>query len=315
MRRLIATAALVASGFASAVLADTTPPELVSWTASPDIVQVVSRGEVRVDFEFFDPSGFDLDDLIWNFNVVAAIEVACSTSLAGYATGSCIEEIDGFPISVNIAGGNNLVGTAYFLPPQDATTGNYYVQFDGLRDRAGNLFGSSPSADLIYKEGPVFFVCGADGVGCPTSDSTGDGYATGGNSDDTSDDSSASGNGLAGDDPCSGDGYNPNCSDSGSDSSDDAGTADDCANVTGYNPNCSDSGSDSASSDSGGTSSGSGSSSTGSGTVSPGSGSSSSDDASDTSGTVSSLGVTLEEPAVGLVHMGVGNLRGWAGCC
>jgi hypothetical protein len=31
-----------------------------------------------------------------------------------------------------------------------------------------------------------------------------------------------------------------------------------------------------------------------------------------TSGTVSSLGVTLEEPAVGLVHMGVGNLRGWA---
>jgi len=33
---------------------------------------------------------------------------------------------------------------------------------------------------------------------------------------------------------------------------------------------------------------------------------------SDTSGSVSSLGVTLEEPAVGLVHMGVGNLRGWA---
>ena len=33
---------------------------------------------------------------------------------------------------------------------------------------------------------------------------------------------------------------------------------------------------------------------------------------SDTSGSVSSLGVTLEEPAVGLVNMGVGNLRGWA---
>tara|TARA_B100000035_G_scaffold262366_1_gene233741 strand:- start:183 stop:1688 length:1506 start_codon:yes stop_codon:yes gene_type:complete len=32
----------------------------------------------------------------------------------------------------------------------------------------------------------------------------------------------------------------------------------------------------------------------------------------DTSETVSSFGVTLEEPAVGLVHMGVGNLRGWA---
>ena len=38
----------------------------------------------------------------------------------------------------------------------------------------------------------------------------------------------------------------------------------------------------------------------------------SSDDTGNTSGTVSSLGVTLEEPAVGLVHMGVGNLRGWA---
>jgi len=40
--------------------------------------------------------------------------------------------------------------------------------------------------------------------------------------------------------------------------------------------------------------------------------SSSDDNSGNTSGTVSSLGVTLEEPAVGLVHMGVGNLRGWA---
>ena len=61
--RLVAIAALVASGFAGAVLADTTPPELVSWTASPDIVNRLDGPiEVRVDFEFFDPSSWDFSD-------------------------------------------------------------------------------------------------------------------------------------------------------------------------------------------------------------------------------------------------------------
>jgi hypothetical protein len=62
--RLVAIAALVASGFASAVLADTTPPELVSWTASPDIVNRLDGPiEVRVDFRILRPIELGLQRL------------------------------------------------------------------------------------------------------------------------------------------------------------------------------------------------------------------------------------------------------------
>ena len=178
------------------------------------------------------------------------------------------------------------------------------------------------------------------GSGDSSSDGTGEGYCTqstvgfgcssGADSSDTSSNDDSNGSADSADDGTCPIGFSP-CSDSSSDSSDDSGTNDDCANVVGYNPNCSDS----SGSSSGSGSSGSGTASTGSGSGSSGSDSgsssddsssdaadcdswvgfgcaSSSDDASDASGADTSLRVNLEEPAVDLVHMGIGNLRGWA---
>jgi len=191
---------------------------------------------------------------------------------------------------------------------QGAAPGPWRVEVGYLIDKQGNL---GPRPDLTEYDTTFTVVEDAP--------------------DQSSTDASGSSSDSDEDDPCSGTGYNPNCSDSSGSASD--SDEDDPCSGTGYNPNCSDSSSDSTSSDSGGTSSGSTSDSDSGSTSSSSSSDGSSDGAGgtacdpevdfgcttsgddssgDTSGTVSSLGVTLEEPAVGLVHMGVGNLRGWA---
>ncbi|MDG1931435.1 MAG: hypothetical protein P8I86_02655 [Luminiphilus sp.] len=292
VRRLVAIAALVASGFASAVLADTTPPELVSWTVSPDIVNRLDGPiEVRVEFEFFDPSSWDLSD----FKVLGLREEpqgpnSSSSSLRyGYSY---------------TRGGDSMDGFAVFTIQPDVPRGTYYVFFEGLSDSAGNYF-PTPESYPPYN-GPVFDVCDSNfDWACVTTDTS------------AGDDSSATSSDSDENDPCSGTGFNPNCSDSSGSASD--SDEDDPCSGTGYNPNCNNSSSDSTSSDSGSTSSSS--SSDGSSVGAGGTACdpevdwgcfTSGDDTGGTSGTVSSLGVTLEEPAVGLVHMGVGNLRGWA---
>ena len=160
VRRLVAIAALVASGFASAVLADTTPPELVSWTASPDIVNRLDGPiEVRVEFEFFDPSSWDLSD----FKVLGLREEpqgpnSSSSSLRyGYSY---------------TRGGDSMDGFAVFTIQPDVPRGTYYVFFEGLSDSAGNYF-RTPESDPPYKEGPVFDVCDSNfESACVTTDTS-----------------------------------------------------------------------------------------------------------------------------------------------
>jgi hypothetical protein len=277
--------------------ADVTPPQLESFNLLTSEINV-TEGPASVYAEFRvtdDQSGIERPQIY---------AYSDTTTQSGKTFGSTVSELS----SSN--GGLDILYTAEVVINQGSAPGPWTVRLNGLQDKQGNRGPTGPAKLAGYNT--AFTVV-----------------------EDTPDQSSTDASSSSGDsaeaDPCSGPGYNPNCSDSGSDSSDDAGTAEaDPCSGPGYNPNCSDS----SGSSSGSGSSSSGTASTGSGSGSSGSGGSSSDDSSsdaadcdpvvdfgcatssdgtaDTSGTVSSLGVTLEEPAVGLVHMGVGNLRGWA---
>jgi hypothetical protein len=156
MRLLIVIAALVASVSASAVFADTTPPELVSWDASPDEVDVTFGSRtVQVDFTFRDPSGVDT-----SFEVAAYVTV-CQVASCGAL------RLDAH--SVSITGSSNgatvnstqtdveLTGRATFVVPKGAEPGGYAVQFDGLKDKRGNVYWSRWQWPLSSYEGAPWF--------------------------------------------------------------------------------------------------------------------------------------------------------------
>ena len=160
MRLLIAIAALVASVSASAVFADTTPPELVSWDASPDEVDVTYASRtVQVDFTFRDPSGVDP-----SFSVVSYY------ASPYYPPGSCYEGCShvvtpAWQADVLLISQTNteLNGRATFFIPEGASPGGYTVQFDGLKDERGNYFWRSEvDKPIDQSEGAPLFIVEMD---------------------------------------------------------------------------------------------------------------------------------------------------------
>ena len=157
MRLLIAIAALMASVSAGAVFADTTPPELVSWDASPDEVDVTNGSRtVQVDFTFRDPSGVD-----------PSFSVESYYASPDYPPGSCggacaIVVTRAWQANVLLISQTNteLTGRATFIIPEGASPGGYTVQFDGLKDKRGNYFWRS-EVDKPIDQGegaPLFIV-------------------------------------------------------------------------------------------------------------------------------------------------------------
>ena len=156
MRTLIAIVALAASVSASAVFADTTPPELVSWDASPDGVDITyGPRTVHVDFTFRDPSGVDT-----SFDVLAYVEV-CDVASCGF------NRLDAHSVSMggSYSGATvnstqtdvEVTGRATFIVPKGAEPGGYVVQFDGLKDKRGNYFWRGGGWPMSSQDGAPWF--------------------------------------------------------------------------------------------------------------------------------------------------------------
>jgi hypothetical protein len=201
-----------------------------------------------------------------------------TTSQTGKTFGSTVSEL------TSSFDGLNILYRAEIVINQGSAPGPWTVRLNGLQDNLGNRGPTGPAKLAGYN---TAFTVVED------------------TPDQSSTDASSSSSDSDEDDPCSGTGFNPNCNDSSSDS-----TSSDSGSTSFGSTSDSDSGSTSSSSSSDGSSDGAGGTACDPevdwGCFTSG------DDTGGTSGTVSSLGVTLEEPAVGLVHMGVGNLRGWA---
>lgn len=156
MRALVAVAALVASVFASAVFADTTPPELVSWDASPDRVDITyGPRTVHVDFTFRDPSGVDT-----SFDVVAYVLVCEWDSCTYGVLDAHSVSIAGSPNGATVNGPQTdveLTGRATFVVPKGAQPGDYEVTFEGLKDKRGNYFWGDFWGPMSSLEGAPWF--------------------------------------------------------------------------------------------------------------------------------------------------------------
>ena len=304
--------------------ADVTPPQLESFNLLTSEINV-TEGPASVYAEFRvtdDQSGIERPQIY---------AYSDTTTQSGKTFGSTVSELS----SSN--GGLDILYTAEVVINQGSAPGPWTVRLNGLRDKQGNRGPTGPAKLAGYNTAFTVVEDTPDQSSTDASSSSGDSAeddpcsGTGYNPNCSDSGSDSSDDAGTADDCANVTGYNPNCSDS-SGSSSGSGSSGSGTASTGSGSGSSGSGSGSSGSGSG--SSGSGSGSSGSGSGSSGSGGSSSDDSSsdaadcdpavdfgcatsgdgtaDTSGTVSSLGVTLEEPAVGLVHMGVGNLRGWA---
>ena len=284
---LLSFAALLAAPQAFA--ADISPPQLESFNLLTTEINVTD-GPASVYAEFRvtdDESGIERPQIY---------AYSDTTTQSGKTFGSTVSEL------TSSFDGLNILYRAEIVINQGSAPGPWTVRLNGLRDNLGNSGPTGPAKLAGYNT--AFTVV-----------------------EDTPDQQSTDASGSSSDDSCSG--WELDCiNDTGSGDSATSGSSSDaqCDPQVDFGCQSDDTGSGystppSSSSDSGGSATAAPvSSDTNSSAAAcdpafdfgcrDGS-AGSSDDTGNTSGTVSSLGVTLEEPAVGLVHMGVGNLRGW----
>jgi hypothetical protein len=283
---LLSFAALLAAPQAFA--ADITPPQLESFNLLTTEINVTD-GPASVYAEFRvtdDESGIKRPQIY---------AYSDTTSQTGKTFGSTVSEL------TSSFDGLNILYRAEIVINQGSAPGPWTVRLNGLQDNLGNWGPTGPAKLAGYNTAFTVVEDTPDQQSNDASSSSSDDTCSGweldcssdtGSSDTGSSDSTTSGS--SNDAPC--------------DPQKDFGCLDDPPpSATPVSSSDDNSGSDAVTppASSGDDNSGSGASFTPPGSPSDGS-------SGNTSGTVSSLGVTLEEPAVGLVHMGVGNLRGWA---
>ena len=143
MRTLIAIAALLASVSAGAVFADTTPPELVSWSLDRRQVDVtLAPATVTFSFELTDS-----ESVCCSFEVVAAyVPINPYSGPTNYFPGY------GFLVADELGSSGPSDGSSWeriykFVIPERGYPGTYTLYFRNLKDQAGNQAGK------LYTEG------------------------------------------------------------------------------------------------------------------------------------------------------------------
>ena len=275
---LLSFAALLAAPQAFA--ADISPPQLESFNLLTTEINVTD-GPASVYAEFRvtdDESGIERPQIY---------AYSDTTTQSGKTFGSTVSEL------TSSFDGLNILFRAEIVINQGSAPGPWTVRLNGLQDNQGNRGPTGPAKLAGYN---TAFSVVEDGPDQSSTDASSSSSDTGGSNTPAGVATTTGGSNTPAGVSCdpavdfgcatSGDGASDTSAPTGSTSSSDG--ASDTSAPTGTAANCDlgvyfgcTSSSDGASD-------------------------------SDTSGSVSSLGVTLEEPAVGLVNMGVGNLRGWA---